>query len=90
MSTGLYSYSDPTTIFYNRVVILPGAGEFPRKGDFVTVHCSGYGKSRDLACKFWSTHDEEEDGPFKFQLGGGDVIEGWEVVLFLFFVFFLN
>ena len=64
----------------SKIVTVPGAGEFPRKGDFVTVHCTGYGRARDLGRKFWSTHDDGED-QFKFQLGGGDVIEGWEQAL---------
>ena len=63
-----------------KVLVLPGAGEYPRKGDFVTVHCTGFGKDKDLASKFWSTRDDGEE-QFKFQLSGGDVIEGWEIAL---------
>lgn len=65
---------------FRKVLTVRGVGEYPRKGDFVTVHCTGYGKGRDLSRKFWSTRDEGEE-QFKFQLGGGDVIEGWELAL---------
>ena len=76
MMSGVVGDTPPFT----KVIMVLGVGEFPRKGDFVTVHCTGYGKGRDLGCKFWSTRDDGEE-QFKFQLGGGDVIEGWEQVL---------
>jgi len=36
----------------------------------VTVHCTGYGKNRDLTQKFWSTKDPGQE-PFTFAVGLG-------------------
>ncbi len=38
------------------------------------VHCTGYGKNRDLAVPFWSTKDAGQK-PFSFQIGMGGVIK---------------
>ncbi|CAN0437504.1 unnamed protein product, partial [Ectocarpus sp. 12 AP-2014] len=35
----------------------PAGAQKPKKGQKVTVHCTGYGKNRDLSQKFWSTKD---------------------------------
>ncbi|CBJ32511.1 immunophilin [Ectocarpus siliculosus] len=35
----------------------PAGAQKPQKGQKVTVHCTGYGKNRDLSEKFWSTTD---------------------------------
>ncbi|KAJ6366366.1 hypothetical protein OIU77_002866 [Salix suchowensis] len=34
-------------------VIRPGTGPRPSAGQNVTVHCTGFGKNRDLSQKFW-------------------------------------
>ena len=34
-----------------------GTGPKPQVGQNVTVHCTGYGKNRDLKVPFWSTKD---------------------------------
>lgn len=41
------------------------------------VHCTGYGKNRDLSEKFWSTKDPGQQ-PFTFSVGLGQVIRGWD------------
>jgi peptidylprolyl isomerase len=57
-----------------RIVKEAGKGIKPKKGDTITVHCTGYlteGKK-----KFWSTLDNNE--PFSFKVGLGQVIRGWD------------
>ena len=58
---------------FKRTKIQEGSGPFPRKGQSVTVHCTGYGKNRDLTKKFWSTKDPGQQ-PFTFVVGMGQVI----------------
>eukprot|EP00640_Fibrocapsa_japonica_P005828 CAMPEP_0113933664 /NCGR_PEP_ID=MMETSP1339-20121228/917_1 /TAXON_ID=94617 /ORGANISM="Fibrocapsa japonica" /LENGTH=114 /DNA_ID=CAMNT_0000935067 /DNA_START=58 /DNA_END=399 /DNA_ORIENTATION=+ /assembly_acc=CAM_ASM_000762 len=54
-----------------------GNGTRPQSGQQVTVHCTGFGKNRDLSQKFWSTKDPGQE-PFTFQIGMGSVIKGWD------------
>ncbi|KAL4197249.1 hypothetical protein AMTRI_Chr04g250160 [Amborella trichopoda] len=56
-------------------VVRPGSGPKPVAGQNVTVHCTGYGKNRDLSQKFWSTKDPGQK-PFSFKIGQGSVIKG--------------
>lgn len=58
-------------------VLREGNGSKPSKGQEVTVHCTGYGKNRDLTQKFWSTKDPGQS-VFKFSVGRGQVIKGWD------------
>ncbi|KAL3584312.1 hypothetical protein D5086_015373 [Populus alba] len=58
-------------------VIRPGTGPKPTAGQNVTVHCTGFGKNRDLSQKFWSTKDPGQK-PFAFKIGQGSVIKGWD------------
>ncbi|CAO2815788.1 unnamed protein product [Amaranthus hypochondriacus] len=58
-------------------IIRPGNGPKPTPGQKVTVHCTGYGKNRDLSAKFWSTKDPGQQ-PFAFNVGKGNVIKGWD------------
>mmetsp|Transcript_20241 Transcript_20241/g.47409 ORF Transcript_20241/g.47409 Transcript_20241/m.47409 type:complete len:113 (+) Transcript_20241:293-631(+) len=58
-------------------IIRPGNGSTPSRGQEVTVHCTGYGKDRDLTKKFWSTKDPGQ-AVFKFSVGMGKVIRGWD------------
>jgi len=62
---------------FTKTVIRPGNGQKPRRGQEVTVHCTGYGKNRDLSQKFWSTKDPGQK-PFTFAVGTGSVIKGWD------------
>jgi peptidylprolyl isomerase len=62
---------------YTKTVIRAGNGVLPRRGQTVTVHCTGYGKDRDLSKKFWSTKDPGQE-PFSFAVGLGQVIKGWD------------
>ena len=38
-------------------VLREGNGSKPSKGQEVTVHCTGYGKNRDLTQKFWCKYN---------------------------------
>ncbi|KAL6633506.1 hypothetical protein ACP70R_026177 [Stipagrostis hirtigluma subsp. patula] len=62
---------------FEKLVLRPGTGPVPVKGQKVTVHCTGYGKDRDLSKKFWSTKDPGQQ-PFSFNIGLGQVIKGWD------------
>lgn len=59
---------------FTKTVIRAGNGVLPRRGQTVTVHCTGYGKDRDLSKKFWSTKDPGQE-PFSFAVGLGQVIK---------------
>jgi len=56
-----------------REIITQGNGVVPKKGQTITVHCTGILSSGK---KFWSTHDTNE--PFSFKVGLGQVIRGWD------------
>ncbi|CAI5741831.1 unnamed protein product [Peronospora destructor] len=58
-------------------ILSTGNGPMPTKGASVTVHCTGYGKNRDLQLKFWSTKDPGQT-PFTFNIGLQQVIKGWD------------
>ncbi|OIT33388.1 PREDICTED: peptidyl-prolyl cis-trans isomerase FKBP12 [Nicotiana attenuata] len=58
-------------------VVRAGNGPKPQPGQTVTVHCTGFGKNRDLNQKFWSTKDPGQQ-PFSFRVGQGQVIKGWD------------
>lgn len=58
-----------------RTVKRPGFGAIPKAGNTVTVHCTGYLPSANKK-KFWSTHDD--NNPFSFTVGVGQVIRGWD------------
>lgn len=60
-----------------KTILKEGSGNFPQRGQSVTVHCTGYGKNRNLNEKFWSTKDEGQQ-PFTFSVGKGEVIQGWD------------
>jgi peptidylprolyl isomerase len=59
---------------FTKTVIRAGNGVLPKRGQNVTVHCTGYGKNRNLAEKFWSTKDPGQE-PFTFAVGKGEVIK---------------
>jgi peptidylprolyl isomerase len=58
------------------VTAAPAGAAGPKRGDNVSVHCTGFGKNGDLSQKFWSTKDTNQ--PFSFQIGMGSVIKGWD------------
>ncbi|CAL5019674.1 unnamed protein product [Urochloa decumbens] len=62
---------------FEKEILKAGTGPKPTKGQKVTVHCTGYGKDRDLSKKFWSTKDPGQQ-PFSFNIGLGSVIKGWD------------
>lgn len=62
---------------FTKTIIKAGSGQLPRAGQKVTVHCTGFGKDRDLSQKFWSTKDPGQK-PFTFAVGMGQVIKGWD------------
>ena len=62
---------------YNKDIIAEGSGPQCKKGQLVTVHCTGYGKDKDLNSKFWSTKDPGQE-PFTFKVGLGQVIKCWD------------
>lgn len=62
---------------FTKDVIRQGNGIKPTRGQTVTVHCTGFGKNRDMNLKFWSTKDPGQK-PFSFKIGLGQVIKGWD------------
>lgn len=62
---------------FEKEIVKAGSGPKPTVGKKVTVHCTGYGKNRDLAVPFWSTKDAGQE-PFTFTIGQGQVIKGWD------------
>ena len=62
---------------FEKTILKEGSGPKPSRGQQVTVHCTGYGKNRDLTLPFWSTKDPGQQ-PFTFQVGMGQVIKGWD------------
>jgi peptidylprolyl isomerase len=55
---------------FTKTILQAGNGLKPKKGQSVTVHCTGMGKNRDFAQKFWSTKDPGQE-PFTFKVGLG-------------------
>ena len=54
-----------------------GTGAEAQRGNFVSVHYTGWLYANGVAgTKFDSSKDRGE--PFKFSLGGGQVIKGWD------------
>lgn len=83
-SAGLSQRVSPTTqnTFFHttsklmgvdRKVLKEGTGARPKAGDKITVHCTGMLADRK---KFWSTLDDNK--PFSFNVGMGQVIRGWD------------
>ena len=69
-------FKNKTTMGFTQTLIKAGNGLKPKVRQSVTVHCTGFGKNRDLAVPFWSTKDTNE--PFTFSVGLGQVIKGWD------------
>jgi FKBP-type peptidyl-prolyl cis-trans isomerase len=62
--------TEKITMGFTKTILQVGNGLKPKKGQSVTVHCTGYGKNRDFAQKFWSTKDPGQE-PFTFSVGLG-------------------
>ena len=62
---------------FEKEILKAGNGTKPTAGKPVTVHCTGYGKDRDLTKPFWSTKDPGQK-PFTFTIGQGQVIKAWD------------
>jgi FKBP-type peptidyl-prolyl cis-trans isomerase len=83
---GLMAFLTPTLTYgdKNMTVTTPsglnytdtkvGEGPTPKKGDTVIVHYTGWLKQNDQ--KFDSSVDRGE--PFRFHIGEGEVIQGWD------------
>ena len=60
---------------WTRETTKPGNGILPKKGQKITVHCTGI--VQESGKKFWSTKDEGQK-PFSFNIGLGSVIPAWD------------
>lgn len=58
---------------YTKSTSKAGNGALPKKGDNITVHCTGI--VSESGKKFWSTKDPGQE-PFSFRVGMGQVIRG--------------
>eukprot|EP00397_Hematodinium_sp_SG-2012_P035820 GEMP01038590.1.p1 GENE.GEMP01038590.1~~GEMP01038590.1.p1 ORF type:complete len:175 (+),score=32.47 GEMP01038590.1:61-585(+) len=74
LSNGFWTIPGYKTIYR---VITEGekGGPVVKNGTNVTVHARGSVEGEDKA--FWSTRDEDEQ-PFSYRAGAGDMIPGWE------------
>lgn len=70
--------ADEPVVGFRRDVVEPGGERRPKRGETVTVQCTGYGKNGDLSVPFWSTKDPGGE-PFSFVIGTGSVIKGWDL-----------
>lgn len=61
----------PSGLEYEDITL--GSGETAQPGQFVTVHYTGWLTD---GSKFDSSKDRND--PFQFELGGGQVIRGWD------------
>jgi len=59
----------------SKQVLKAGNGQSVKKGDEITVHCTG--SQHETGAKFWSTKDPGQQ-PFTFKVGLGQVIAGWD------------
>jgi peptidylprolyl isomerase len=68
---------------FTKQVIKIGNGIKPKRGQQVTVNCTGFGKNRDLSKKFWSTKDPGQE-PFTFAVGleqGMCAVKSWTLCI---------
>lgn len=69
-TTSIPEKETAVTMGFTKTILKAGNGLKPKKGQSVTVHCTGMGKNRDFAQKFWSTKDPGQE-PFTFAVGLG-------------------
>lgn len=65
----------PSGLQYEDTVV--GSGEEAKKGQYVSVHYTGWLYENGQAGKKFDSSKDRND-PFKFPLGGGMVIKGWD------------
>ena len=64
----------PSGLQYEDTVV--GSGEEAKKGQYVSVHYTGWLYENGQAGKKFDSSKDRND-PFEFPLGGGMVIKGW-------------
>ena len=65
----------PSGLQYEDTVV--GSGEEAKKGQYVSVHYTGWLYENGQAGKKFDSSKDRND-PFEFPLGGGMVIKGWD------------
>jgi len=71
--------SSPSGILFE--ILKPGTGAQAAKGQFATVHYTGHLlENNDKVGKFFDS-SKSRNQPFKFRIGAGQVIRGWDLTL---------
>lgn len=69
--------TNPSGLSYEILVAAPESAQEAKKGDYVTVHYTGWlDENGQQGQKFDSSVDRNQ--PFQFHLGLGQVIKGWD------------
>lgn len=71
--------SSPSGILFE--IIKPGTGEQAKAGQTATVHYTGHLlKDKDVIGNYFDS-SKKRNQPFKFRIGAGQVIKGWDLSL---------